>query len=90
VAGRNPARPTQAPAATAAQTTSAAEPTLDVPLEPSSTSTASPFGSPSAVPVATYSPPPVADDPVTDELQSLDQIIGNLNGDISGSNAGGE
>jgi hypothetical protein len=87
---RNPAQPTQAPTVPAVQATATAEPTLDVLLEPSPTAAASPSDTPSVAPVATYSAPPVASDPVTDELGTLDQLIGNLDGDISGSNAGGE
>ncbi len=43
-----------------------------------------------STPSATYIAPNPADDPVTSELKSVDQLINNINGSISGSDAGGE
>jgi hypothetical protein len=49
-----------------------------------------PSDAPSSGPTAAYSAPAAANDPVTGELSQIDQAIQNLNGSISGSNAGGE
>ena len=62
------------------------------PTTPSSAATpdASPIPTAAWAPAATYAPPVPADDPVTGELQALDQFLRNIDGSLSGSSAGGE
>jgi hypothetical protein len=42
----------------------------------------------SAAPVATYAPPAPANDPVTGEILSIDQLLGGLDGSLSGADSG--
>ena len=62
-------------------------------LDPASTPvmpdvSASPAASDSAAPVATYSPPSTANDPVTGEMQSIDQLLKGIDGSLSGADPG--
>ena len=62
-------------------------------LDPASTAvlqdgSASPVASDSAAPVATYSPPSTANDPVTGEMQSIDQLLKGIDGSLSGADPG--
>ena len=62
-------------------------------LDPASTAvlqdgSASPVASDSAAPVATYSPPSTANDPVTGEIQSIDQLLKGIDGSLSGADPG--
>ena len=78
---------TSAPVPTSAASAVAPTPT-PVPTVATSDAPASPNASDSATPAASYSPPAAADDPVTGEIQSIDQLLNGLNGSLSGSNGG--
>ena len=60
-------------------------------LEPAPTATdvaAEPSASDPATPAATYAPPDPANDPVTGEMQSIDQLLKGIDGSLSGADPG--
>jgi hypothetical protein len=70
---------------------STAAPTAGPTVEVSTTDAADlPANDAPATPAASYSAPDPANDPVTSDLRSLDQLIDDMNGSLAGANAGGE
>lgn len=59
--------------------------TSDAPASPAASGSATPA---SATPAATYSPPAIANDPVTGEIQSIDQLLKGIDGSLSGADSG--
>lgn len=78
----------QAPAAAASGGDAAAATDSPATIVDASETPGSPAASDSAAPGATYSPPSIANDPVTGEMQTIDQLINGINGSLSGSNSG--
>jgi predicted lipid-binding transport protein (Tim44 family) len=92
--GRQNAAPAQQPAGqnqTAAASAAASTPAT-APVAVASDAQASPAATDATAgttaPVASYSPPTTADDPVTGEIGSVDQILSGLDSSLSSSGGG--
>ncbi len=72
---------------TAVASAVAATPNTAPTVLPSDTPEA-PAASDSATPATSYSPPATADDPVTGEIQSIDQLIKGIDGSVSSADSG--
>jgi hypothetical protein len=85
--GAPPAAPAETAAMPVAAATLTPAPAVVTPDAP-----ASPAASDSAAPAASYSPPATADDPVTGEIQAIDQLLKSLDDSLSGTDgpSGGE
>jgi hypothetical protein len=80
-----PAQP--APAAVESTAAPDSQPTAEV---TTTDTTGEPTAEATATAGATYAVPDPARDPVTIDLRSIDQLINDVNGSLSGATAGGE